>query len=211
MDSPPPDTAPAAEHAPAPTIAAPSLPPALEIANPYPRESRGQTGRDLFRSANRRLIFGPLCGVGAGGMGLLAVAVWTPDFKFGSAAFAVTAEGFALSSFALLGSGVQLQQRAQMQFGVEPSRDSWATAGYALGGGALILGALAPGALTTENPTFIYTTTGGAALLGVGGLTALIVANVREHDRTVPLARESRSLGRNLSLHVGPLAISGTW
>lgn len=214
----PPLAEPAAEHAPVETpspvtkpLAETAAAPLLEIANSAPREDRGATGRDLYRSGNRRLIYGPMCGVGAGGLGLLAMGVWTPDFRFGSAAFAVSAEGFAISSFALLASGARLQRRAQLQFGVEPERNPWIGAGYALGGGALLLGALTPGALSTENRPFIYTTTGGAALLGVGGLTAFLIANVQEYRRTAPLARESKLITRNLSLQVGPTGFSGTW
>ena len=168
MDSPPPEPAEAAEHAPAPlqaatpppaetaaqpaplAIPAPAAPPDLELASTNPHSSRAAVALDLYRSANRRMIFGPLCATGAGLTGLGAMAVWG-NTRVGSAAVAVSAEGFAISGFALLASGVQMQRRSQEAFGYEPVANPYFGAGLALGGGALVLGALAPGALATES------------------------------------------------------------
>lgn len=211
MDAPPP-AEPVEQHATAPPAAVGADAPGYDAAlpSPKPRYSREEIALDLSRSGTRRLLWGPICGAQAAGLGLIAMATWSPDPGLGPGALAVTAEGSALTGFALLASGVQLQRRAQLQLGVEPGRNGWATAGYALGGGALVLGALSPGALGTDNKPLIYTTTGGAAVLGIGGLTALVVANVQELRVTGPLLRHARGLDR-LSLGVGPTGVSGTW
>lgn len=193
MDSEPADLP--AEHA--PLADAP-----LALPSAHPPDSRSDVAADLYRSANRRLIFGPLCGLGAGVVGLGSMAVWSPDFEGVSVVGAVHAEGLATGSVLLLASGVQLQRRAQMAYGIEPRPNAAYPVGLALGGGALLAGLTANAALTTENRTFIYATTGTAGALGAASVVTLIVANVIEARRTAPYAR---------GLHVSPGGVTGTW
>jgi hypothetical protein len=196
----------AAEHAPADPGSA-EVP--LALPSPSMRESRTAVGVDLYRSANRRLVFGPLCGVGAGAIGLGAMAVWSPDFRFVSVAAAVPAEGLATSSLLLLASGVQMQRRSQMALGAEPEANPWFTAGLALGGGALLAGLAAPAALSTEDRPLIYGTTGTAAALGLTSMATLIVANVVEVQRTSALVRAAKT--GTVTMSVGGSGVAGTF
>ena len=181
----------------------------LELPSASLQQSRAALGIDLYRSANRRLVFGPLCGVGAGALGLGAMAVWNPDFRFVSVAASIPAEGLAASSLLLLASGVQMQRRSQMALGVEPEANPWFTAGLAIGGGALLAGIAAPAALSTEDRTLIYGTTGTAAALGLTSMATLIVANVIEAQRTSALVRTAKT--GSLTLSVGGPGVAGTF
>lgn len=208
MDTPEPaaEHAPAADHAPADLGSAVEV---LPLPSPSMRESRIAVGLDLYRSANRRLVFGPLCGVGAGAIGLGAMAVWNPDFRFLAVGAAVPAEGLATSSLLLLASGVQMQRRSQMAFGAEPEANPWFTAGLAIGGGALLAGLATPVALSTEDRPLIYGTTGTAAALGLTSMATLIVANVVELQRTSSLVRAAKSAPVTVS--VGGSGVAGTF
>ena len=203
MDYPPPAAEEAAEYAPGPT-------PSIELPSANPRSSRGAVGRDLYRSANRRLVFGPINASAAALTGIGAMALWSEDTNFASAVVGVGAEAFSVTGLGLLAAGVQMQRRAQAAFGYEPGPNPFYGAGLALGGGALVLGAVAPGALATENKPFIYASTGGAAVLGIGGLATLIVANVVESRRTRPMVE--RSWGQSaVSLEMSGAGVTATW
>ncbi len=197
----------------APSATSSALPPtstALELPSPDPHLSRGGVGRDLYYSANRRLIFGPLNAAAAGATGLGAMALWSTSGHFTAGAVAVTSEGFAITGYALLASGVQMQRRAQVAFGYEPEPNPYYAAGLAFGAGALVVGAITPGALSTNSRPLIYSTTGGAAALGVTGMTLLILAEVRETNRTRPMV-DASWVTRKVSLNVTPAGIAGTW
>lgn len=176
--------------------------PALELPSAHPPDTRLAVADDLWRSAKRRLVFGSVCAAGAGVVGLGSMAIWNPDFEGAAVVGAVHAEGLATGSVLLLASGVQMQRRAQMAYGVEPKANPAFPVGLALGGGAVLAGLTADAALTTENRPFIYAATGTAGALGAASAVTLIVANVIEARRTQPYAH---------GLQVSPTGVSGTF